>query len=87
MAEENLVELDTDDVKEETISTPIQVKEEPVKTEEVDLGYTDPIQKNVKATSKEETTKEETTTEKPKTENLEEVTTSVQKRIDNLTRK
>lgn len=87
MAEENLVELDTDDVKEETISTPIQVKEEPVKTEEVDLGYTDPIQKNVKATSKEETTKEETTKEKPETENLEEVTTSVQKRIDNLTRK
>ena len=54
MAEQNLVELDTDEVKEEAVSVAPQEQETKPVLEEVDLGYTDPIQKNVKATSKEE---------------------------------
>ena len=48
MQEENKVELDTDDVKEETLTVADKKEEETPKTEEVDLGYTDPIKEDTK---------------------------------------
>ena len=54
MTEDNKVELDTDDVQEETLSIKEQPKEEKPEQVEVDLGYTDPIKADTKATVKEE---------------------------------
>jgi hypothetical protein len=79
MTEDNKVELDTDDVQEETLSIKEQPKEEKPEQVEVDLGYTDPIKADTKATVKEET--------KPAEDNLSDLSEGVQKRIDKLTRK
>ena len=77
------VELDLDDAQEAAVSVPEEQekKEEPVETVPVDLGYTDPIKKDVKS----EVVKEEQV-EEPK-DNLQSMSDKVQKRIDNLTRK
>ena len=90
MAENNKVELDTDDVNETDIA--IEEKEQTdTKPEigEVDLGYNDPIKSSTKTKvvdkDKEKTDNE--TKEKPEQENLNQVTENVQKRIDQLTRK
>ena len=90
MAENNKVELDTDDVNETDIA--IEEKEQTdTKPEigEVDLGYNDPIKSSTKTKvvdkDKEKTDNE--TEEKPEQENLNQVTENVQKRIDQLTRK
>ena len=84
MAEENKVELDTDDVNEESIQVAQEEKEEKVERPEVDLGYTDPIKKDTKSeVIQEEKPKEE----KPKEDNLQDLSENVQKRIDKLTRK
>lgn len=79
MQEENTVELDTDQVKEETLTVAEKKVEETPKTEEVDLGYTDPIQKDTKTKIIEET--------KETKDDLENVSENVQKRISQLTRK
>ena len=50
MQEENKVELDTDDVKEEDVSIEEKPKEEKPEKVEVDLGYSDPIKQETKAT-------------------------------------
>jgi|TARA_R100000149_G_scaffold24972_1_gene9331 hypothetical protein len=93
MAEENKVELDTDDSQETDIQ--IEEKQEPnTKPEigEVDLGYNDPIKASVEAKKieqepedekKEKQEKEEDTQE----DNLNKISANVQKRIDQLTRK
>ena len=79
MTEDNKDELDKDDVQEETLSIKEQPKEEKPEQVEVDLGYTDPIKADTKATVKEET--------KPAEDNLSDLSEGVQKRIDKLTRK
>jgi len=84
MAEENKVELDTDDVNEESIEVAQEEKEEKVERPEVDLGYTDPIKKETKSEVIEEEKPKE---EKPKEDNLQDLSENVQKRIDKLTRK
>ena len=55
MAEENSVELDTDEVQEETLSVAEQKLEEKPEKIDVDLGYTDPVKKETKAKVIEET--------------------------------
>ena len=55
MAEENSVELDTDEVQEETLSVAEQKQEEKPEKIDVDLGYTDPVKKETKAKVIEET--------------------------------
>ena len=84
MAEENKVELDTDDVNEESVEVAQEEKEEKVERPEVDLGYTDPIKKETKSEVIEEEKPKE---EKPKEDNLQDLSENVQKRIDKLTRK
>ena len=79
MTETNQVELDTDDVKEETLHLAEKPKEEKPEKVEVDLGYTDPIKTETKAKVIEE--------EPAKDDNLQDVSENVQKRIDKLTRK
>jgi hypothetical protein len=79
MQEENKVELDTDDVKEETLTVAEKKEEETPKTEEVDLGYTDPIKEDTKTKVIEEP--------KENKDDLENVSQNVQKRIAQLTRK
>ena len=79
MTEDNKVELDTDDVQEETISVKEQPKEEKPEQVEVDLGYTDPIKEETKAKVKEEPA--------PIEDNLQDVSENVKKRIDKLTRR
>ena len=84
------VELDTDNVNEENISVEDQPKEEKIERPEVDLGYTDPIKKDTKAKIIEEKPEEETKTTTDQKESKDDLTTisdSVQKRIDQLTRK
>tara|TARA_A100001035_G_scaffold214299_1_gene174108 strand:+ start:11497 stop:12411 length:915 start_codon:yes stop_codon:yes gene_type:complete len=79
MAEENSVELDTDEVQEETLSVAEQKLEEKPEKIDVDLGYTDPVKKETKAKVVEETDE--------KKDNLQDVSDNVKKRIDQLTRK
>ena len=79
MAEENSVELDTDEVQEETLSVAEQKQEEKPEKIDVDLGYTDPVKKETKAKVIEETDE--------KKDNLQDVSDNVKKRIDQLTRK
>jgi chromosome segregation ATPase len=80
MTETNQVELDTDEVKEETLHLAEKPKEEKPEKVEVDLGYTDPIKTETKAKVVEEE-------EPAKDDNLQDVSENVQKRIDKLTRK
>jgi len=77
------IELDIDDVKEETLEVSNATKEEekPV-LEEVDLGYSDPVKKDTKA----EIEKEEPEV-KEEGDDLQSMSNKVQKRIDGLTRK
>jgi len=81
------VELDLDDVQQENVE--IETKQEPVEESvkdavgEVDLGYTDPMDKP--AESVEET--EPKATEQKSDDNLQDVSEKTQKRIDKLTRK
>ena len=84
MNEENKVELDTDDVQEQSIDVAQEPKEEKVERPEVDLGYTDPIKKETKS---EVIQKEEEPKEEKKEDNLQDLSDNVQKRIDKLTRK
>jgi hypothetical protein len=84
MNEENKVELDTDDVQEQSIDVAQEPKEEKVERPEVDLGYTDPIKKETKS---EVIEKEEEPKEEKKEDNLQDLSENVQKRIDKLTRK
>jgi len=81
MQEENKVEIDTDDVEEETVT--VEEKPKEIKTEEieVDLGYTDPVKEGTTAEVVEETKQEK------KEDNLVDMTENVQKRINSLTRK
>ena len=84
MNEDNKVEIDTDDVQEESIAVEQKPVEEKPEKVDVDLGYTDPI----KAETKAKVVEEKSTEEKPKTEdNLSQMSDNVQKRIDTLTRK
>tara|TARA_Y100000114_G_scaffold62751_1_gene57468 strand:- start:433 stop:1380 length:948 start_codon:yes stop_codon:yes gene_type:complete len=79
--EDNKVEIDTDDVEEETVT--VEEKPKEIKTEEieVDLGYTDPVKEGTTAEVVEETKQEK------KEDNLVDMTENVQKRINSLTRK
>ena len=86
------VELDLDDVQEESIELePNEVViEESVKDAvgEIDLGYKDPLEKQEvteKAVMPEPT--DTNSVEEPKTDNLQADSEKVQKRIDKLTRK
>jgi len=87
------VELDTDDVKETDISieeTKQEESKEPnLNAGEVDLGYTDydkeQLKEEVAVEEVQEQPKQETQTEEP--EDLTDVSESVKKRIDKLTRK
>jgi len=81
MAEQNLVELDTDEVKEEAISVAPQEQETKAVLEEVDLGYTDPVKQDTEAKIVEK--KEE----EFETDDLSGTSENVQKRISQLTRK
>jgi len=84
MNEDNKVEIDTDDVQEESIAVEQKPVEEKPEKVDVDLGYTDPI----KAETKAKVVEEKSIEEKPKTEdNLSQMSDNVQKRIDTLTRK
>ena len=84
MNEDNKVEIDTDDVQEESIAVEQKPVEEKAEKVDVDLGYTDPI----KAETKAKVVEEKPTEEKPKTEdNLSQMSDNVQKRIDTLARK
>ena len=74
MAEQ--VELDIDDAQEKTLSVTENKVDEKVDTPTVDLGYTDHKQTEVKEISQ----------DTEKTDDLSEVSTNVQKRIDKLTR-
>ena len=84
MNEDNKVEIDTDDVQEESIAVEQKPVEEKPEKVDVDLGYTDPI----KAETKAKVVEEKPVEQKPKTEdNLSQMSDNVQKRIDTLTRK
>ena len=72
MAEQ--VELDIDDAQEKTLSVTEQKPEEQVETPSVDLGYTDHKKTEV------------TEIQEDKPDDLSEMSTNVQKRIDKLTR-
>ena len=78
------VELDLDDVQEESVE--VDVKQEPIESVqdavgEVDLGYVDPIEK-----TEEKVVMPEPTDTAPQ-DNLKDVSEKTQKRIDKLTRK
>ena len=80
MAQEQQVELDTDNYEEQEVQVKENVKTETddAKLETVDLGYTEHNEaKEEKAVVKEE----------PKEDNLQEHSDTVQKRINQLTRK
>tara|TARA_Y100000114_G_scaffold131877_1_gene130342 strand:+ start:2396 stop:3301 length:906 start_codon:yes stop_codon:yes gene_type:complete len=82
MAEQQQIELDTDGIEEKEIQIePKKVEEAQDDIGAVDLGYSDPIQKDVKAEVKKD--------EQPDSQedNLQEHSDSVQKRINQLTRK
>ena len=86
MNETNQVELDTDDVKEESINVQAKPAEDKTEKFDVDLGYTDPIASDTKAKIVEEEP-QETEKQLEKTDNLQDVSQTVQKRIDKLTRR
>ena len=77
------VELDIDDVKEQELQVEEQKVEDKPELETVDLGYTDPIKKDVKS----EVVEEKPVVEENTTDNLSSMSDKVQKRIDGLTRK
>ena len=89
------IELDLDDVQEESIEleTKEEIPEESVQDAvgEVDLGYKDPLEKveesEKKAEEKPNEEAEETKQETKKKDNLQDVSEKTQKRIDKLTRK
>jgi chromosome segregation ATPase len=82
MAEQQQIELDTDGIEEKEIQIePKKVEEAQDDIGTVDLGYSDPIQKDVKA----EVKKDEQSDSQE--DNLQEHSDSVQKRINQLTRK
>ena len=82
MAEQQQIELDTDGIEEKEIQIePKKVEEAQDDIGAVDLGYSDPIQKDVKA----EVKKDEQSDSQE--DNLQEHSDSVQKRINQLTRK
>tara|TARA_R100001015_G_C4630996_1_gene193130 strand:+ start:1399 stop:2349 length:951 start_codon:yes stop_codon:yes gene_type:complete len=80
--DEEKVSVGEDAFEEKQLDVEKVSEEKDVKLEEVDLGYTDPVKKDTEAKIE---TKEEKTAE-PKS-NLNEVSESVQRRIDQLTRK
>ena len=82
MAEQQQVELDTDGIQEKDIQVEQESTTEKEKSElePVDLGYSDPIKKDTKAQVQEELPLD-------KSDNLEQVSDTVQKRINQLTRK
>ena len=80
--EDEKVSVGEDAYEEKQLDVEKVSEEKEVKLEEVDLGYTDPIKKETEAKIE---PKEEKKAE-PKT-NLNEVSESVQRRIDQLTRK
>ena len=86
MNETNQVELDTDDVKEESINVQAKPAEDKTEKFDVDLGYTDPIASDTKAKIVEEEV-QETEKELQKADNLQDLSQTVQKRIDKLTRR
>ena len=77
------VELDIDDAKEQELQVEEQKVEEKPELETVDLGYTDPIKKDVKS----EVIEEKPVVEENTADNLSSMSDKVQKRIDGLTRK
>mgnify|MGYP003121432698 CR=1 FL=1 len=82
MAEQQQVELDTDGIEEKEIqvdSKKIEETQDDLGT--IDLGYSDPIQKDVKAEVKKDEEQES------QEDNLQDHSDSVQKRINQLTRK
>ena len=82
MAEQQQVELDTDGIQEKDIQVEqdsTTEKERP-ELEPVDLGYSDPIKQDTKAQVQKELPLD-------KSDNLEQVSDTVQKRINQLTRK
>tara|TARA_R100000805_G_C3588263_1_gene90658 strand:+ start:39 stop:956 length:918 start_codon:yes stop_codon:yes gene_type:complete len=82
MAEQQQVELDTDGIDEKDIQVEqdsTTEKEKP-ELEPVDLGYSDPIKQDIKAEVQKEIPLD-------KSDNLEQVSDTVQKRINQLTRK
>ena len=82
MAEQQQVELDTDGIQEKDIQVEQEstTEKERPELEPVDLGYSDPIKKDTKAQVQEELPLD-------KSDNLEQVSDTVQKRINQLTRK
>ena len=82
MAEQQKVELDTDDIQEKDIQVEQEstVEKERPELEPVDLGYSDPIKQDTKAQVQKELPLD-------KSDNLEQVSDTVQKRINQLTRK
>ena len=76
MAEQQQVELDIDDAQEKTLSVSEPQKEEKLDTPDVDLGYTGHTNDK----------KIETEVEEKQEDNLSELSSNVQKRIDKLTR-
>tara|TARA_R100001015_G_C4623842_1_gene181775 strand:- start:444 stop:1355 length:912 start_codon:yes stop_codon:yes gene_type:complete len=82
MAEQQQIELDTDGIEEKEIQIePKKVEEAQDDIGTVDLGYSDPIQKDVKAEVKKDAEPD------LKDDNLQDHSDSVQKRINQLTRK
>ena len=79
-AEPDKISVGEDAHEEKELSVEQEKEKEEVKLEEVDLGYTDPNKKDTetKVLPKEEPKKES---------NLNEISGSVQRRIDQLTRK
>ena len=73
------VELDIDDVKEQELQVEEQKTEERPELESVDLGYTDPIKKDVKSEVVEEKPKVEVT--ETKEEELEQYCIAESKRL------
>jgi hypothetical protein len=82
MAEQQQVELDTDGIQEKDIQVEQEstVEKERPELEPVDLGYSDPIKQDTKAQVQKELPLD-------KSDNLEQVSDTVQKRINQLTRK
>jgi len=78
--EDNPISVGEDAQEEKEINVEQVQEEEKVKLEEVDLGYTDPNKKETEAK-----VVEKKETEKPS--NLNEISTSVQRRIDQLTKR
>lgn len=86
MNETNQVELDTDDVQEESVNVQAKTTEDKTEKFDVDLGYTDPIASDTKAKIVQEDS-QDTEKQVENTDNLQDVSQTVQKRIDKLTRR